>query len=196
MSRHLLIAGACIAALSLAACGQKADPAATDTVAADQAAMPAADVAPAAPAAVTMATDFVPMAAASDMFEIEAAKVAQTKSTNAEVKKFAAEMIAAHTKSSADLKKAIADSGQTMTPPAALPADKQAMLDSLKAADAAGFDKMYVDGQVVAHQEALNLMQGYADGGDVPALKAFATATAPVVKGHHDMAKMMADKMM
>ncbi|MDO8325272.1 MAG: DUF4142 domain-containing protein, partial [Phenylobacterium sp.] len=99
MSRHLLIAGACIAALSLAACGQKADPAATDTVAADQAAMPAADVAPAAPAAVTMATDFVPMAAASDMFEIEAAKVAQTKSTNAEVKKFAAEMIAAHTKS-------------------------------------------------------------------------------------------------
>lgn len=193
MSRHLLIAGACIAALSLAACGPKADPAATDTVAADQAAMPAAD---AAPAAVTMATDFVPMAAASDMFEIEAAKVAQTKSTNAEVKKFAAEMIAAHTKSSADLKKAIADSGQTMTPPATLPADKQAMLDSLKAADAASFDKMYVDGQVAAHQEALNLMQGYADGGDVPAIKAFAAATAPVVKGHHDMARMMADKMM
>lgn len=193
MSRHLLIAGACIAALSLAACGQKADPAET-AAPAEQAMTPAP--APAAPATVTMATDFVPMAAASDMFEIEAAKVAQTKSTNAEVKKFAAEMIAAHTKSSADLKKAIADSGQTMTPPATLPADKQAMLDSLKAADAASFDKMYVDGQVVAHQEALNLMQGYADGGDVPAIKAFATATAPVVKGHHDMAKMMADKMM
>ena len=193
MSRHLLIAGACIAALSLAACGPKADPAAT-AAPAEQAMVPAP--APAAPAVVTMASDFVPMAAASDMFEIEAAKVAQSKSTNAEVKKFAAEMIAAHTKSSADLKKAIADSGQTMTPPTTLPADKQAMLDGLKAADAAGFDKMYVDGQVAAHQEALDLMQGYANGGDVPAIKAFATATAPVVKGHHDMAKMMADKMM
>ena len=193
MSRHLLIAGACIAALSLAACGPKADPAAT-AAPAEQAMVPAP--APAAPAVVTMASDFVPMAAASDMFEIEAAKVAQSKSTNAEVKKFAAEMIAAHTKSSADLKKAIADSGQTMTPPTTLPADKQAMLDALKAADAAGFDKMYVDGQVAAHQEALDLMQGYANGGDVPAIKAFATATAPVVKGHHDMAKMMADKMM
>ena len=193
MSRHLLIAGACIAALSLAACGPKADPAAT-AAPAEQAMVPAP--APAAPAVVTMASDFVPMAAASDMFEIEAAKVAQSKSTNAEVKKFAAEMIAAHTKSSADLKKAIADSDQTMTPPTTLPADKQAMLDALKAADAAGFDKMYVDGQVAAHQEALDLMQGYANGGDVPAIKAFATATAPVVKGHHDMAKMMADKMM
>ena len=191
MSRHLLIAGACIAALSLAACGPKADPAAT-AAPAEQAMVPA----PAAPAVVTMASDFVPMAAASDMFEIEAAKVAQSKSTNAEVKTFAAEMIAAHTKSSADLKKAIADSGQTMTLPTALPADKQAMLDGLKAADAAGFDKMYVDGQVAAHQEALDLMQGYANGGDVPAIKAFATATAPVVKGHYDMAKMMADKMM
>ena len=195
MSRHLLIAGACIAALSLTACGPKADPAAT-AAPVEQAMAPAPDPAPAAPAVVTMATDFVPMAAASDMFEIEAAKVAQGKSANAEVKKFAAEMIAAHTKSSAALKKAIADSGQTMTPPAALPADKQAMLDSLKAADAAGFDKMYVDGQVTAHQQALDLMQGYADGGDVPAIKAFATTTAPVVKGHHDMAKMMADKMM
>lgn len=194
MSRHLLIAGACIAALSLAACGKKADPAADTAMPAQQAMAPAA--APAAPATPTTAVDFVPMAAASDMFEIEAAKVAQTKSRNAEVKKFAAEMIAAHTKSTADLKKAITESGQTITPPAALPAEKQAMLDSLKSADAAGFDKMYLDGQVTAHQAALDLMQGYADGGDVPAIKTFATATAPVVKGHLDMAKAMADKMM
>lgn len=194
MSRHLLIAGACLAALSLAACGPKADPAANTSVPAEQAAMPAPE-APASAPMVTAATDFVPKAAASDMFEIEAAKVAQKRSTNAEVKKFAGEMIAGHTKSTANLKKAIADSGQTMTPPATLPADKQAMLDALKAGDAAGFDKMYVEGQVAAHEEALGLLQGYGQGGDVPAIKTFAANITPVVQHHLDMAKTLQSAM-
>jgi putative membrane protein len=190
MTRNLLIAGAAIATLSLAACGQKTEPAATP---AEQAQAP--DANPAAtiptPANEAAAPDFVAKAAASDMFEIEAAKLAQSKTKNAEVKKFAATMITDHTKSSADLKKAIADSGQTITPPAALPPDLQAKLDDLnKAPD---FDKAYLDNQVDAHQEALNLLQRYAQDGDVPAIKTFAAATAPVVQTHYDHAKTLRD---
>lgn len=193
MTRHLLIAGVAVAALSLAACGQKTETkgAATPT---EQAATP--DANPAAtvitPSNEAAAPDFVAKAGASDMFEVEAAKLAETRSKSPEVKKFAADMVLAHTKSTAALKKAIADSGQTtLAPPAALPKDLQDKLTDLGKAD--NFDKAYMDNQVDAHQAALDVMQRYAQDGDVPAIKAFAAATAPVVQQHLDMARKIRD---
>ncbi len=193
MTRHLLIAGAAVAALSLAACGQKTETKGAATPA-EQAATP--DANPAAtvvtPSNEAAAPDFVAKAGASDMFEVDAAKLAQTKAKSPEVKKFAADMIAAHTKSTAALKKAIADSGQTtLAPPAALPKDLQDKLTDLGKAD--NFDKAYMDNQVDAHQAALDVMQRYAQDGDVPAIKAFAAATAPVVQQHLDMARKIRD---
>jgi putative membrane protein len=192
MHRTLLVAGAAVAALSLAACGQKTETKGAATPA-EQAATP--DANPAAtiptPSNEAAAPDFVAKAAASDMFEVEAAKIAQKRSQNAEVKKFAGEMITAHTKSTADLKKAIADSGQTLTLPATLPSDLQGKLDDLNKAD--NFDKAYMENQVDAHQAALDLLQRYAQDGDVPAIKAFAAATAPVVQQHYDHAKTIRD---
>lgn len=193
MTRHLLIAGVAVAALSLAACGQKTETkgAATPT---EQAATP--DANPAAtvitPSNEAAAPDFVAKAGASDMFEVEAAKLAETRSKSPEVKKFAADMVAAHTKSTAALKKAIADSGQTtLAPPAVLPKDLQDKLADLGKAD--NFDKAYMDNQVDAHQAALDVMQRYAQDGDVPAIKGFAAATAPVVQQHLDMARKIRD---
>lgn len=193
MTRHLMIAGAAIAALSLAACGQKTETKGAATPA-EQAATPDANPAAtiATPANEASAPIFVEKASASDLFEVEAGKLAQATSKNPEVKKFAAEMVAAHTKSTADLKKALADAGQTtIVLVTALPADLQAKLDDLR--KAADFDKAYLEGQVDAHQGALNLMQRYAQDGDVPAVKAFAAATAPVVQQHYDHAKTLRD---
>ena len=63
------------------------------------------------------------------------------------------------------------------------------MLDQLKAASrGADFDRLYVEQQKTAHQKALDLLQGYSSGGDNEALKAFATKTSAVVKGHLDHA--------
>ena len=193
MTRPLLIAGAAIAALSLAACGQKTETKGAATPA-EQAATPDANPAAtiATPADEASAPVFVEKASASDLFEVEAAKLAQATSKNAEVKKFAADMIAAHTKSTAALKQAIADANQTtLVLVTVLPADLQAKLDDLK--KAANFDKAYLENQVDAHQGALNLMQRYAQDGDVPAIKAFAAATAPVVQQHYDHAKTLRD---
>jgi putative membrane protein len=195
MSRNLLIVGAAIAALSVAACGKKADETKGAATPTEQAATP--DANPAAtvptPANEAVAIDMVPKAAASDMFEVDAAKVAEKRSTNAEVKKFAAMMVTDHTKSTAGLKKAIADSGQTITPPTALPSDLQGKIDDLNKADAKDFDKKYMDTQVDAHQAALDLLQRYAQDGDVPAIKTWAAATAPIVQHHLDMAKTTRD---
>jgi putative membrane protein len=191
MTRKLLIVGAAIAALSVAACGQKTDETKGAATPAEQAATP--DAMPSAtvptPSDETKAATFVEKAAASDMYEIEAAKLAAKRSTNAEIKKFAAMMEKAHTKTTEDLKAAIAASGAAITPPAALPADLQGKLDDLTKADDKDFDKKYADDQVDAHQAALNLLQRYAQDGDTAAIKAFAAATAPAVQEHLNMAE-------
>ena len=195
MKRYILLA---TAALALAACQKKADT--TATAASDASAGAAssaasdATAAASAPAAANApaAPDFVTMAAASDMYEIQAAKIAQKRSKNADVKAFAQMMVQDHTKSTAMIKKAVADSGRKdIMPPATLPPDKQGMIDALDKASDADFDKTYVDQQVMAHMEALMLMQGYAASGDTPQLKDAAGMIAPVVQMHLDKITMI-----
>ena len=191
MNRHIMFGAAAIAALSLAACGQKADETKGAATPAEQAATP--DANPAAtvptPSDETKADVFAMKAADSDMFEIAAAKLAATRSTNPSVKKFAAMMEKAHTATSAELKSAIAASGATITLPTMLSEDMQGKIDDLTKADAKDFDKKYADDMVDAHQAALNLLQRYAQDGDTAAIKAFAAATAPKVQEHLNMAE-------
>lgn len=175
----------------LTACNQNKP--ADQAAATEQTGTPAVNNAGMAPASGATATlgDFVPRAAASDLFEIEAGKIAQAKGASADVKAFGKMMVTDHTKSSSDLKSAIAASGQAVTPPTTLPADKQALLDALNAAAPADFDRVYLDQQETAHNEALTLMRAYADGGDVEQVKAFAAATAPVVEAHLGQVRTM-----
>jgi putative membrane protein len=133
------------------------------------------------------APDFVKNAALSDMYEITSSKLAATMASSPAVKKFAANMIAAHTKTTAGLKAAIAKDGVQATPPAALDAEHQALVDALKAVKGDAFDALYKSQQTEAHTKTLALMQSYATTGDQAALKAFASDTAPKVKMHLDM---------
>jgi putative membrane protein len=182
LARPLAIVGAIAL---LAACGQKNATQQPD-------ANPAATIP--TPANEASAADFVPKAAASDMFEIQAAQVALKASKNAEVKTFAQMMIDAHTKSTNDLKAAIAASALSLAPPATLPADLQNKIDALNSADASGFDKTYIDQQVDAHQSALDLIQRYANDGDTPAIKTFAATAAPIVQDHLTKARDLQGK--
>ncbi len=195
MHRHL-IAASC-AALALVACQKKP----ADTVQSDASAAPsdaaasAPDVAAssaAAPAATApAAAEFVAMAAASDMFETQAAKIAEKRSKNADVKAFAKMMVMDHAKSTAMIKKAVADSGKDIKPPMELPDDKKAMVDALNKASDADFDKTYVDQQVSAHKDALALMTAYSMSGDTAQLKAAAGMIVPVVQMHLDKITMI-----
>lgn len=195
MTRHLLILGVAIAALNLSACNRKPTETKGAATPAEQAATPSAN--PAAtvptPSNEAAAPDFVAKAAASDMFEVDAGKLAEKRSANPQVKQFAAMMVKDHTKTTDELKKAIAASGQSIAPPTVLPNDKQDALNDLTKADAKDFDRRYMDGQVDAHQAALNLLQRYAQDGDVPQIKAFAASTAPAVQQHYDRAKTIRD---
>ena len=63
------------------------------------------------------------------------------------------------------------------------------MLQSLREAQPSDLDVRYVDQQTEAHENALSLLQRYAQGGDNVALKAFAGELAPKVQHHLDMVR-------
>jgi putative membrane protein len=193
--------------LALAACnkGGGSPPAATDS--ANSAAATSSPVVAAAEdataagvgqvsAATTMtAGGFVTAAATSDMYEIQAAKIAEQKATSPAVKKFAAKMVHDHTASTAKLKSILAAGTVTATPPTDLDERRKGMINNLDAAAPADFDKTYVDQQVAAHGEAETLLKGYVDKGDNAALKTFATGILPTVEAHLAMVKSMKDSM-
>jgi putative membrane protein len=199
MHKILTLSSTAILALSLAGCGhkteEKVDAAANiagDAVAAagDATANAVSDVKDAVTPTPT-GQEFVDKAAKSDAFEIAAAKLARTNAASADVKSFAAEMIKAHTESTAKVKDAAGKVSPAITPDATLTddqSDKLADLGKLKGAD---FDKKYISGQVDAHEDALSLMQGYAKDGDVPSLKDAAGTIAPAVARHLEMAKAL-----
>ena len=135
--------------------------------------------------------DFADKAAKSDAFEIAAAKLAKTNAESADVKKFAATMIDAHTGSTAKIKAAAAKASPAIKPDPTLTSDQQSKLDDLGKLKGADFDKAYIDGQISAHEDALPLMKDYAANGDTPSLKTAAGEIAPVVQKHLDMAKAL-----
>lgn len=134
---------------------------------------------------------FADTAGASDMYEVEAGKLAQTKATSQALKDFGAMMEKGHTDSTAKLKAAAAKANPAITPNPALNAEQEANLATLRDATGADFDTAYKAQQVAAHEKALSLMKDYAANGDVPELKAFAADTSKVVQMHLDKIKGM-----
>jgi putative membrane protein len=137
----------------------------------------------------TTAQGFVNAAAASDRFEIESSKLAAGSASSAAVKKFATQMISAHSASTAKLKSIVAGMSPAMTPDDTLSADQQQKLDSLKSLKGAAFDSAYASAQVNAHQMTLDMLKNYAASGDNAQLKTFANGMIPTVTAHLNMAK-------
>ena len=178
-----------VAALALAACDSNdaGNNLSTDTNLGADGAVLGANEATDNEAAVAMPTDangFATAVAASDLYEIESGRLAQQKGSSADVKSMAEHLVTDHQKSTADLKAAAAKASPAVTVAPALDAEKQAMLDELKAASGADFDRKFLDQQTTAHQKALALLRNYASGGDSQPLKDFASKAATAVDGH------------
>jgi putative membrane protein len=194
MKRTLMLTAAAAAALSLAAC-QKAKDTTTDVGQSPpvNAAQDATSAAVGATSAATLGSHdtgaFVSNAAQSDMYEIKAGQLASSRGQSAGVKAFGKMMVTEHTAMTNEMKPLIAAAGQT--PPAGLDERRQGLLDNLTTAPTADFDKVYLDQQEAAHNEALTLMKGYADAGDDAGLKAGAAKAVPIVQMHLDKVKAL-----
>ena len=208
----------------LGACGGKSDTASTDTAAVASAAAPAGGAGTAgasAPAGAGGATtpadsthgnaspvptstgkmtdpEIVTLTQAADEGEIMTSKVALTKATNPDVRKFAQQMIAAHTAMisqrnalskaqnltpAAGAKDSIGDAGKKMT----------AMLEA--APKGMAFDTAYVNGQAMAHANTLAMVQKAEGEAQNAGLKGMLTKAAPIVQKHLDEAKALQGKL-
>lgn len=142
--------------------------------------------------------EIVSLTQAADEGEIMTSKIALTKATNPDVRKYAQQMIAAHTamisqrnaigkaqnlKPEAGAKDSIGDMGKKMT----------AMLQS--APKGMAFDTAYVNGQVMAHTNTLQMVQKAEGVAQNAALKAMLTKAAPEVQKHLDEAKELQGKL-
>jgi putative membrane protein len=135
------------------------------------------------------AKGFVDAAAVSDMYEVEAGKIAKERGQTAAVRNFGAKMVTAHTETADKLKATLTSAHPDIMPPAHLDDRHQGMIDELRGAKDADFDARYIAQQIDAHKEALILMKGYAKDGDTAALKTLAGKTAPTIQMHLDMAE-------
>jgi putative membrane protein len=133
--------------------------------------------------------DFVKEAAMSDMLEIEAAKIAEQKG-DAQEKKFAAQMITDHTKTSTELKQMVSGD-QKSAIPAVLDDASEKKLGKLRDAKPEDFAGEYDPMQVSAHKDATSLFERYAKGGEDPKLKDWAGKTLPALQHHLEMAQDM-----
>ena len=95
-------------------------------------------------------------------------------------------MLEQHTTSTHQLEAALEtnEARRIATPPEQLDKRRSEMLEHLRAAPADKFDVTYLDQQVMAHEEALNLMQNYQSQGDNPQLASVAAGAAPVIARH------------
>jgi len=132
--------------------------------------------------------DFVKEVALSDMFEIEASKLAQQKGNAAE-KTFASQMVTDHTRTSTELKGLVSSGKLKAELPTALDGSYQSKLDKLKGAGGNDFSSEFNSMQVRAHKDAVDLFERYAKGGDNADLKDWTGKTLPALKHHLEMAQ-------
>ncbi|GLK74498.1 DUF4142 domain-containing protein [Ancylobacter dichloromethanicus] len=136
--------------------------------------------------------DFVTEAAVSDIFEIQSSELVLQRGDEP-TKAFATQMIAAHQKTTQELKGLLVSANVQVTAPAVLDSSHQGKLDDLKKLQGSEFIDQYQEDQVDAHKAAVSLFERYAKEGDNPALKDWASKTLPELKHHLEMAQKLAD---
>lgn len=127
---------------------------------------------------------YVPNAAMGDMYEIQASDIALERSTNDQVKELATMIKADHTAASTKFKATAPTAAPDVTMPTSLDERRQGLIDNLRSASAADFNRVYLDQQIAAHQEAITLHDGFADNTDAPSLAAHAREVLPKIEAH------------
>ena len=143
-----------------------------------------------ASAQVVAPAEYVKTAGASDLYERTSSQIVLQTTQDPKVRAFAQQMIAEHSKSTADVKAAAVRSRVAVAPPKLMPAQME-LVAQLRAESGPARDATYLAQQRASHNQALDVQRAYALDGTAPALKAAAGKIAPVVEGHIAMLKAM-----
>jgi putative membrane protein len=184
----VMVGAALVISASLAGCNREVAQAPVPTVIAAQAA-PEARVISSEMVATT--EGFVKEAATSDLYEIDSSNIILQRSNSAPVKKFAQQMIDAHSRTRNALKLLVTMAKIDVALPTGLDERRIEMIESLNGASDAELDSRYLDQQARAHREAAMLFRGYAQNGDNDDIKRAAAATLPMIERHFEMVESL-----
>src|SRR5690349_4116178 len=127
--------------------------------------------------------DFVTKVVISDIFEIEAGKLAEEKATP-NAGRLATPVIKDHTAMLAEMKSLVQSGKVKAELPAALDAPSQGTIDKLKTLKGGAFDKIYLKSQLDAQKENVARFERYAKNGSNSELKTFASKYLPSLEKH------------
>jgi len=128
---------------------------------------------------------FVKTAALDGMMEVELGKLAASKSSNSDVKRFAQKMVQDHGQANQQLVSLARSKGLPV--PTRLDAKHEAMVKELSAKSGAAFDSAYASHMAKAHTKAVALFEAASQSSD-PDLAAFAKQTLPTLQEHEQLA--------
>jgi len=126
-------------------------------------------------------------------FEVAAGKLAQTKSSDAKVKEFAAMMVADHTAMGKDIESQAAQ--EKIALPADMGKDLTKEYDKLKGLSGKAFDKEYASVNVKGHKETIEKFEkASGDPNDSPEVQNLAKSALPKLKAHKEHADMLKEE--
>jgi putative membrane protein len=125
---------------------------------------------------------FVRTAAIGGMAEVESGKLAEQKGQSDAIKEFGRLMIEDHGKANERLVGLANEDGIAV--PHELDAEHKSMRARLESLSGAEFDLAYIQGQVVEHQKAVQLLEYEIGSGQDIELKSFAAEILPLVLQH------------
>jgi putative membrane protein len=123
----------------------------------------------------------------ANLAEVQAGKMAASKASSGEVKKYGQHMVDDHGKALSEAR-SLAKAKGVQAP--SQPAKKhQAAMKKLEKEKGEGFDKAFMQQMVKDHEEALKLHEDAAKNAKDPQLKAAAEKSVPVIEKHLEEAK-------
>jgi putative membrane protein len=103
---------------------------------------------------------------------------------NREIRRFAQQMIDDHTKAGSMMREVAAREGINLPQTPELSPKHVEMARNVEGAGSGQFDRIYMDAQVAAHQETVELFRDYAQSGDNANIRDFAQTILPTLENH------------
>jgi len=136
------------------------------------------------PSTMSADADFAHKAAMGGKHEVDGAKFAVGKSTNAEVKALANRLIKDHTAANTELASLMTSPSMKGDEHKDMSMKGEASPESWRSMTGAAFDRAYADHLIEEHQKTITLFETEANSGTDAKLKAFAAKTLPTLKEH------------
>lgn len=127
---------------------------------------------------------YVTNAGISDLYQISAAEIVMERSESAETRTLAAQMKTDHAGARERLAEVVRSLGHDHEIPETLDSRREAMLHALRFVETDSFDRTYLEQQVTAHENAIDLHGSFARSGEAAALTAHAREAVPKLERH------------